>query len=190
FSGFDYFAMLPMTGPGPESVDQGANGGAKYRDHIVASGPYMFDTDDPGKGFTLQPNPNWDASTDPNRKALPDGYSIKLNVNADDIDNQLISGDLDVDIAGTGVQPAALSRVLGDPTLKAQADNLSALRLWYTSILPTVAPLDNLDCRKAVEYAADRTGYQAAYGGTTGGDIATTLLLPAIPGYQKFDDYP
>jgi peptide/nickel transport system substrate-binding protein len=65
-----------------------------------------------------------------------------------------------------------------------------ALRLWYTSILPTVAPFDNLDCRKAVEYAADRTGYQAAYGGETGGDIATTLLLPAIPGYQKFDEFP
>ena len=190
FSGFDYFAMLPMTVPVPESVDQGANGGAKYRDHIVASGPYMFDTDDPGKGFTLKRNPNWDPATDPNRKALPDGYSVKLNVNADDIDNQLISGDLDVDIAGTGVQPAALPRVLGDPTLKAQADNPAALRLWYTSILPTVAPFDNLDCRKAVEYAADRTGYQAAYGGETGGDIATTLLLPAIPGYQKFDEFP
>jgi len=190
FSGFDYFAMLPMTVPVPESVDQGANGGAKYRDHIVASGPYMFDTDDPGKGFTLKRNPSWDPATDPNRKALPDGYSIKLNVNADDIDNQLISGDLDVDIAGTGVQPAALPRVLGDPTLKAQADNPAALRLWYTSILPTVAPFDNLDCRKAVEYAADRTGYQAAYGGETGGDIATTLLLPAIPGYQKFDEFP
>jgi len=190
FGGFDYFAMLPMTVPVPEAKDQGDNGGAKYRNHIVASGPYMFDTNEPGKGFTLKRNPNWDPATDPNRKALPDGYSVKLNVNADDIDNQLISGDLDVDIAGTGVQPAALPRVLGDPTLKAQADNPAALRLWYTSILPTVAPFDNLDCRKAVEYAADRTGYQAAYGGETGGDIATTLLLPAIPGYQKFDEFP
>ena len=64
-------------------------------------------------------------------------------------------------------------------------------RLWYTSINPTVAPLDNIECRKAIEYAADRTGYQTAYGGPlAGGDIATTLLPPMIPGYQKFDLYP
>jgi len=187
FGGFDYFAMLPMTVPVPVAKDTGA----KYRDHVVASGPYMFDTNDPGKGFTLKRNPNWDPATDPNRKALPDGYDVKLNVNADDVDNQIISGDLDVDIAGTGVQPAALPRVLGDETLKAQADNPPAARLWYTSILPTVAPLDNIDCRKAIEYASDRTGYQAALGGPfAGGDIATTVLVPQIPGYQKFDLYP
>jgi len=187
FGGFDYLAMLPMTVPVPAAKDTGA----KYRDKVVSSGPYMFDTNEAGKGFTLKRNPNWDATTDPNRKALPDGYDVKLNLNADDIDNQLLSGDLDVDIAGTGVQPAQLGRVLGDPALKAQADNPSVARLWYTSILPTVAPFDNIDCRKAVEYAADRTGYQAAYGGEfAGGAIATTMLVPQIPGYQKFDLYP
>jgi peptide/nickel transport system substrate-binding protein len=151
----------------------------------------MFDTNEAGKGFTLKRNPNWDAATDPNRKALPDGYKVTLNVNADDIDNQLLSGDLDVDIAGTGVQPASLGRVLGDPNLKAQADNPSAARLWYTSIIGTVKPFDNINCRKAVEYAADRTGYQSAYGGEfAGGAIATTTLVPQIPGYKKFDLYP
>ena len=87
----------------------------------------MFDTNEPGKGFTLKRNPNWDPATDPNRKALPDGYSVKLNVNADDIDNQLISRR-----RSTSTSPApACSRprcraVLSDPTLKAQADNPSA----------------------------------------------------------------
>jgi peptide/nickel transport system substrate-binding protein len=187
FGGFDYFAMLPMTVPVPAAKDTGA----KYRDHVVSSGPYMFDTNEAGKGFTLKRNPNWDAATDPNRKALPDGYKVTLNVNADDIDNQLLSGDVDVDIAGTGVQPASLGRVLGDPNLKAQADNPSAARLWYTSIIGTVKPFDNINCRKAVQYAADRTGYQAAYGGEfAGGAIATTVLVPQIPGYKKFDLYP
>jgi peptide/nickel transport system substrate-binding protein len=187
FGGFDYLAMLPMTVPVPAAKDTGA----KYRDHVVSSGPYMFDTNEAGKGFTLKRNPNWDPATDPNRKALPDGYKVTLNVNADDIDNQLLSGDLDVDIAGTGVQPASLGRVLGDPNLKAQADNPSVARLWYTSIIGTVAPFDNINCRKAVEYAADRVGYQSAYGGEfAGGAIATTVLVPQIPGYKKFDLYP
>ncbi|GGL20861.1 ABC transporter substrate-binding protein [Mangrovihabitans endophyticus] len=187
FGGFDYMAQLSQTVPVPEAKDTGA----KYKEHVISSGPYMFDQNNLGKNFSLKRNPNWDASTDPNRKALPDRYEVALNVNADDIDNRLISGDLDVDVVGTGVQPAALGRVVGDPALKAQTDNPVLARLWYTSINPTVAPLDNIECRKAVLYAEDRTGYQTAYGGPlAGGDIATTLLPPAIPGYQKFDLYP
>jgi peptide/nickel transport system substrate-binding protein len=187
FGGFDYLAALPQTIPVPAAKDTGAN----YKQHVISSGPYMFDQNNLGKNFTLKRNPNWDAATDPIRKALPDAFNVQLNVNADDIDNRLLSGDLDLDVVGTGVQPAALGRVVGDPAIKAQADNPVIPRLWYTSIVGTVAPFDNVNCRKAVEYAADRTGYQTAYGGPlAGGDIASTLLPPTIPGYQKFDLYP
>ena len=58
--------------------------------------------------------PTGTPSTDPNRKALPDQIDVKLGLQADDLDNQIISGDQDVDIAGTGVQPAALPKVLQD----------------------------------------------------------------------------
>ena len=34
------------------------------------------------------------------------------------------------------------------------------------------------------------TGYQRAYGGATGGDIATNLMPPVIPGAEQFDLYP
>jgi peptide/nickel transport system substrate-binding protein len=136
-------------------------------------------------------NDQWDPATDPNRKSLPDRIEVSLNVNADDIDNRLLSGDLDVDIAALGVQPAAQSRVLQDPTLKQNADNPLSARLWYTSIIPTVSPLDNIECRKAIMYGMDQTGFQTAFGGPfAGGDLATTVLPPNIPGYQKFDLYP
>jgi len=187
FAGFDYLAQLPQTIPVPEAKDTGA----KYKEHVISSGPYMFKTYAADKSYTLVRNPNWDQATDPNRKALPDGYDVQLNVNAEDIDNRLISGDLDVAIAGTGLTAASQSKVLSDPTLKARTDNPTLSRLWYTSINPTVKPLDNIDCRKAIEYAMDRTSYQTAYGGAyTGGDIATTILPPMIPGYQKYDLYP
>jgi peptide/nickel transport system substrate-binding protein len=187
FSGFDYLAQLPGTAPVPEAKDTGV----KYKEAVVSSGPYMFENYQEGKGFTLVRNPNWDKATDPNRPALPDRYEVTLGVEANDIDSRIISGDLDVDLAGTGVQPASLSRVLTDNNLKEQADNPGAPRLWYTSINPKVAPLDNVECRKAIQYATDKTGYQAAYGGEfAGGDIATTVLPPQIPGYEKYDLYP
>ena len=63
--------------------------GTKYKEHVVSTGPYMFETNELGKSFTLVRNPNWDPATDPNRKALPDKIEVTLNVNADDIDNRL-----------------------------------------------------------------------------------------------------
>jgi peptide/nickel transport system substrate-binding protein len=187
FAGFDDFAMLPATAPVPQAKDTGA----KYKLHVVSSGPYMFKTYEPDKGFTLVRNPNWDPTTDPNRKALPDSYSVEIGANADDIDQRIIKGGLDADIAGTGVQPAALGQVLGQPDLKARADNPLAARINYTSINPNVAPLTNKDCRAAIEYAADKTGYQQAYGGPlAGGKIASGLMPPQIPGYAELNVWP
>ena len=187
FSGFDYFAMLPATVPVPKAKDTGV----KYKEHVIASGPYKFATFEAGKSFTLVRNDQWSKATDPNRKALPDKYEVTLGMNADDVDKQLQAGTLDVDLAGTGIQPAALSTVLGDPALKAQADNPALARLWFTNINPKVAPFDNIECRKAVMYATDRVSYQSAFGGPfAGGDIATGLMPPQIPGFQKFDLYP
>jgi peptide/nickel transport system substrate-binding protein len=187
FAALDYVAAQPNTMPVPKAKDTGA----KYRNSIVSSGPYKFEDLQPGKSFNLVRNDQWDPATDPNRKALPDRIEVSLNVNADDIDNRIMSGDLDVDIVGTGVQPAAQSRVLQDPALKETADNPLSIRNWYTSISPTVAPLDNIECRKAIQYGMDRTAYQTAYGGQfAGGDLATTLLPPTIPGHMDFDLYP
>lgn len=187
FAGFDYLAQLTQTMPVPQDKDSGA----EYRNEIVSSGPYKFENLEPGKGFDLVRNPEWDPATDPNRKALPDGYNVQLNVNADDIDQRLQTGDLHVDLVGAGVQPAALSQVLSDPEKKKMVDNPSSARLWYTSINPTVKPLDNIDCRIAIQYAMSRKSYQTAYGGEfAGGELATTILPPQIPGREEFDLFP
>jgi peptide/nickel transport system substrate-binding protein len=187
FAAFDYLAQQPDTMPVPKAKDTGA----KYRNSVVSTGPYKFADMAPGKSFNLVRNDQWDPATDPNRKALPDRIEVTLNVNADDIDNRILSGDLDVDVVATGVQPAAQSRILQDPTLKENADNPLGIRNWYTSINPTVPPFDNIECRKAVMYGMDHTAYQTAYGGViAGGDLATTILPPSIPGYEAFDLFP
>jgi len=53
-----------------------------------------------------------------------------------------------------------------------------------------VAPLNNLACRQAVEYAANKTDMQTAWGGPyAGGAVASTLLLPGMGGFTPFDKY-
>jgi peptide/nickel transport system substrate-binding protein len=185
FSGFDYFAQLPATIPVPRARDTGS----KYKEHVVSTGPYKFQTNNLGRSFTLVRNQAWDPATDPVRTALPDTIQVQLNANADDIDNRLLAGDLDVAIEGTGLQAAAQGRVLADPNLRKNTDSVPITRLWYTAINPDVAPLNDIHCRKAVEYAASKTSYQNAYGGPPGGDIATGLMPPLIPGAERFDLY-
>ncbi|PZG12208.1 ABC transporter substrate-binding protein [Nonomuraea aridisoli] len=187
FASMDYVVQMPMTAPVPKDKDTGA----KYREKVVSSGPYKFETNEIGKRFTLVRNDQWDPATDPNRPALPDRIEVQLNVNADDLDNQIIAGDIQLDIPGTGMQPAALGKVLPDPALKARTDNPTIPRLWYISVIPDTAPLDNVNCRKAVQFAADRVANQTAYGGeVAGGEIATNVMPPPIVGQEKFDLYP
>jgi peptide/nickel transport system substrate-binding protein len=187
FSGFDYFAQLPATAPVPVAKDTGS----KYKEHVVSSGPYMFDTVQLGKKYTLKRNPNYDPKTDPDsgRLALPNNMTVELGLNAADVDNRLMAGDLDVDIAGTGVQAASQGKILSGATLKAKTDSAASSRTWFSVLNSDVPPLNNIDCRKAVLLAADKTGYQRAYGGATGGDIATSLLPPIIPGHKAIDLY-
>jgi peptide/nickel transport system substrate-binding protein len=185
FSGFDALAQIPSTAPVPRAKDTGT----KYKEHVVSTGPYKFESNQIGKRFVLVRNTQWDQATDPIRKPMPDRIEVSLNVNAEDIDNRLLAGDLDVAVEGTGVQPATQGRVLADPNLKKNADSADTVRNWFTSINGDVAPLNNVECRKAIEFGADHTGYQNAYGGPAGGDIATNLLPPLIPGAQKFDIY-
>jgi len=187
FSGFDYLAQLPQTMPVVPEKDTGT----KYKEHVFSTGPYMFESNELGKKLVLKRNPNYDPATDPatGRKALPDKIEVELNANAEDIDLRLLSGDLDVAISGVGVQSDTLAKVVNDPSKKKFADQAAQARNWYTALNNDVAPLDNIHCRKAVEYAADHEGYQRAYGGDNGGDIATSMMMPLIPGFKEMDLY-
>ena len=186
FSDFDYVAALPQTAPVPPSKDKGAN----YQLHPISTGPYMFQSYQTDKQYTLVKNPNWNPATDPNRKQLVNKIVVNLNVNADTIDQNLLHNFAQIDQAGTGVQAAARATILSSASQMANADDVLSGFLWFTYINTKVKPLDNVHCRRAVEYAADKVAYQTAYGGpVAGGDIASTVMPPSVTGYKKFDLY-
>jgi peptide/nickel transport system substrate-binding protein len=186
FADFNYVAAIPQTAPVPPAKDTGAN----YQLHPISTGPYKFQSYQLNKQVTLVPNTFWKASTDPNAKQLVSKIVMTMNMNADDIDNRLIAGDLDVDAAGTGVQAAARAKILSSPSLKASSDDPISGFTWFAGINTTLPPLNNVNCRMAIEYAANKTNYQTAYGGpVAGGAIATTLAPPNIVGQKAFDLY-
>jgi peptide/nickel transport system substrate-binding protein len=186
FPDFNYVVAIPQTAPVPPDKDTGAN----YQLDPISSGPYMFQSYQPNKQATLVDNPNWVPNEDPEAQQNATKVTIALNVTASTIDSELLAGTLDVDAAGTGVQAAARAQILSSPSLMKAADDALSGFLWFTYLNTKVAPLNNVACRQAIEYAANKTELQNAFGGpVAGGAIASTVMPPNINGYQSFDDY-
>ena len=158
FADFDYLVAIPQSAPVPPAKDTGAN----YQTHIVSTGPYKFQSYQLNKTAVLVPNPNWNAATDPTVSQLPSKIVVNMNMNPNDVDNRLLAGDVQVDLAGTGVQAAARAKILSNPKLKAHADDPVTGFGWFFYIDTQVAPFNNVACRQADRvrgqqpHAADR----------------------------------
>src|SRR6516225_9419228 len=186
FADLNYVAAIPQSAPVPPNKDTGAN----YQLHPISTGPYMFQSYQLNKQLTLVPNPHWNPATDPNAKQLVSKITLTMNMNANDIDNRLLAGDLDVDAAGTGVQAAARAKILSTPSLRASSDDPITGFLWFAYLNTVVKPLNNVHCRMAIEYAANKVNLQTAYGGPyAGGAIASTVSPPNVLGHKNFDLY-
>jgi peptide/nickel transport system substrate-binding protein len=186
FPDLPYVLAFPNSAPVLPSADTGAN----YQLHPLSTGPYMFKSYTLNKQLTLVPNPNWNPATDPQAKQLASQIIVNLNVNQADIDNRLLHGDIEVDAAGTGLAAAGRAQVLANPTDKANSDNPVNGFARFIYINTKVAPLNNVHCREAIEYAANKVTMQTAWGGPiAGGQIGSTVMPPNIVGYKSFDYY-
>jgi ABC-type transport system substrate-binding protein/predicted Ser/Thr protein kinase len=180
-----YVLAFPDTAPVLPSADKGSN----YQLHPLSTGPYKFRSYAPGQRLVLVPNPDWNPATDPNAKQLLSQIVLNLNVNQAVIDNGLLNGDIDVDAQGAGVGSSAQTRILSSLADKTNADNPLNGFARFMYINTKVAPLNNLHCREAVEYAADKTAIQTAWGGPADGQLASTVMPPVVVGYKPFDLY-
>lgn len=184
FADFNYLVTQLETAPVPPAKDTGT----QYQNHPLSTGPYKFQSFSPGKSLVLVPNPEWKQSTDPTRKQLNKEIDVTFGVDPTDVDNRLLNGSIDLDLQSDGLQPDGRSKALTNSPQN--TDAVPASRLWYIALDSQVAPLNNVHCRQAIEYAVDKVAAQTAYGGPlAGGAIASTVLPPTVPGYTKFDDY-
>jgi peptide/nickel transport system substrate-binding protein len=174
---FDQLAAGPQTAPVPRAADTRL----RYERHPASTGPYRFARNVIGSGFTLVRNPHW--SQDPNRRALPDRIEVTERVAAADIDARLLAGTADADLTGAGVQSRARATILASPAGRARADDPLTGLVRYAMLPAGVKPLDDVHCRRAVQYATDRTAVRAAYGGPLTGDLPTGVLPPTSTGH-------
>jgi peptide/nickel transport system substrate-binding protein len=189
FSDFNYVVAISQSTPVQPSWDTGQYGGANYQLHPESTGPYKFQSYSLNKQLTLVKNPYWNPATDPQAKQLVNKIVVNMNVNQSQIDNNVVSGYADIDMGGVGVQTAAVrDKILTNPTYHANADDALSGFLRFAYLNLKVIP--NVHCREAIEYAADKTTIQDAWGGPiVGGSIASTVMPPSVNGYQSFDLY-
>jgi len=185
FPDLPYVLAFGSSAPVLPSADKGGD----YQLHPLSTGPYMFRSYTPGKQLDLVPNPDWNPATDPNARQLPGKIVMNLNVSQADIDSGLLAGDVDVDASGGGVGSSAQAKILSSSADKANADNPFSGFARFMYLNTKVAPLNNQHCREAVEYAANKTAIQTAWGGPANGQLASTVMPPVVLGYQKFDLY-
>ncbi|MEU6341687.1 ABC transporter substrate-binding protein [Streptomyces sp. NPDC046977] len=187
FADFDYLMAQPNTAPVPAHRDSGA----AYGGAPVCSGPYRIHRYEPGRSLHLVRNTEWDGSTDPVRRALPDALTAVLGVDVDELDRRLLAGEFHVDVEGRGIQHKARDVILADPALRARSDNPATGFLQYVTVQTRVPPLDDVHARRAVFYAADKAALLEARGGDgVGGSLATGLIPPHLPSHSGADPYP
>jgi peptide/nickel transport system substrate-binding protein len=182
---FPYILQLPNASPVPRAKDTGA----QYQLKPVASGPYRVEKYEKDKQIVFVRNPNWDPKTDTVRKALPDRITHTAGLSANDVDARILAGEADIFAGMSGVQVSTQSSLLKDQNKAEQADNAVTGAVRYFALNDNVPPLDNVECRKAIIYAANLNTLQRARGGVYGGDLATSMYPTTLVGAEKYDPY-
>jgi peptide/nickel transport system substrate-binding protein len=184
-----WIASMPAFAPVPKKNEDIQH----YGDNPMASGPYQVSSLKQGSTLVLKRNPHWDRATDPVRTAQPDTIVYTMGLDPSVINQRLIA-DQGKDrnaVSSANVPAALLPKVLGNPGVAQRLATSPSGALSYLAINVTRPPLNNLQVRQALQYAVNKKAVQVAAGGARiGGELASTLITPGIPGYQSYNQYP
>jgi ABC-type transport system substrate-binding protein len=151
---------------------------------FAAAGPYYISSRDPGRSTVLKRNPFYKG----NRPANPDQIVFTPNVNVDQSLLQVKAGQSDLDIGG--IPPTAASDLANQYGVNKGRFYVGPTScVNYMSMNNARAPFNNVNLRKAVEYAIDRPA-QVRLLGAYAGKRTDQILVPGIPGYKPFNVYP
>jgi peptide/nickel transport system substrate-binding protein len=186
FADWDEVLALPAASPVRRQADSGSTYGRKP----LSLGPYKVVSVGKDGTVAFDRNPRWTGKLDPVRTALPDKVQLKANVLPAERDRQVLAGEADADVTGSGLQPEAAATVLADPALAGRVDDPGTGTVRFVAMPASVAPFADVHCRRAVQYAIDKAAVKDALGGTYAASLATTLWPRGLPGYPATAPYP
>ncbi|WP_205473448.1 ABC transporter substrate-binding protein [Nocardioides sp. SYSU D00038] len=160
---------------------------------IISNGPYKLDGEwTEGTGGTFVRNENWDESTDPIRKALPDQWEFREGDEDEAIYDQMFadSGDAQFGVTERRIPPTFYDRI---PEVEDRYTQVESPYVDY--VLPNFnSPVfKDLACREALKLATNKAAWIQAGGGEKAFTPAYSVVNPSVPGYREnpaFADIP
>jgi peptide/nickel transport system substrate-binding protein len=199
--------VLPLSAPVPEEFAKkyDAKKPTEYGNYQVATGPYMFKSSSegkvlgigyiPGKSATLVRNPNWNPATD-FRPAYLNQINIEIGGDATVIGRQVLEGS---DMVQNEAPAQPIVR-LAYEKFRSQLEISPGAGDHYIAVNNRQGPFSNVNVRKALWAALDRTAMNKARGGELVTNVMTHFIYPEIPGFEQagglkgpqvdYNDYP
>jgi peptide/nickel transport system substrate-binding protein len=189
--------VLPLSAAVPQEFAKpyDAKKPTEYGNWQVATGPYMLKSDgagkvlgigyQPGKSATLVRNPNWSASTDA-RPAYLDQINVQIGGDATVIGRQVLEGSSMVQ----NEAPAQSIVKLAYEKFRKQLEISPGAGDHYIAVNNKQGPFADINVRKALWAALDRTAMNKARGGALVTNVMTHFIYPEIPGFEAAGGLP
>jgi len=182
-------AQLRYLDPYRQDLDKGDSSNFT----IISDGPYKLDGNwTEGTGGTFVRNENWDESTDPIRKALPDKWEFREGDEDEAIYEQLFadSGDAQYGVTERRIPPTFYDRIpeAGDRYTQVESPYVDYLLPNFNSPV-----FSDQACRQALALATSKASWIQAGGGEKAFKPAYSIVNPAVQGYTEnpaFADIP
>jgi peptide/nickel transport system substrate-binding protein len=187
---------LPVSAPVPEEYAKqyDAKNPSTYGQYVTFTGPYMVKNDPqtgeltgytPGRVIEMVRNPNWDGeATGDFRPAYLDSITIEEGfTDTASASRKILNGDAsvngDITPPPTVIKEAAQTAEEGQMVASPSGGNR------YIALNTQEPPFDDIDVRKAVIAASNRTSLRNTRGGALVGPVATHFIPPGIPGFEE-----
>lgn len=191
----DFLNILALTfsSPAPKEYLKYKPDSPQMRQHYLSNGPYEISKYDPNHEIDLDRNPAWEQKSDPNRHQYVDKIVVtESQKNPDAALQQLKVGTSDL-LWDLPVSPPQIPQMIKTHDKRLQIHPAADTNpyLVFNLLSPNNGgALKNLDVRKAIAYAIDKTAIIKIYGGPKLGTPLDQVIPKGNVGYEKFNLYP
>lgn len=154
-----------------------------------ATGPYEIVESNPGRGFVLERNPQWEKNNAEILSDLPGGHVDRIEARV--VRNQSTQvNEVERGESNWMFDPLPPDRV-AQVTAKfegTQFREVPSINVYFFWMNTTQPPFDDVKVRQAVNHAIDPEALERIFAGQL--DAGQQILPPGMPGYEKFELYP
>lgn len=188
-SDFINIMAMPMSSPVPVEILDYLPASVQEEEHFISDGPYTITQYTPSVSYTLVRNPYWKQSTDTLRHQYFDGITITEGQSATTIQQELQTGDADLEW-DTTVPPAAVEGLTSSPQFVAGYIGGITYLVFNMGSTADGGALQKVAVRQALQYCVNKRHIIQVSGGPVLNVASNQILPPQITGFKQINPYP